>query len=134
MTFSRDIAARTLWMEADSEPEAGQRAVAHAMVNRVKLGKWGPNLASVCLAPYQFSAWNTKDANRLRMAKLADDDPLLLKLAAMIQAAATGESDPTQNSTHYYNPDIVPIPPDWTAPPSQLVGKFGSHLFYRNVP
>lgn len=134
MTFSRDIAARTLFAEARGEPPEGQRAVAHVLVNRVVSGKWGPNLASVCLAPYQFSAWNTKDPNRLAMAKLSDDDPLLLKLAAMIQAAATGEPDPTQNCTHYYNPDLVPIPPDWTAPPSQLMGKIGSHLFYRNVP
>lgn len=133
MTFSRDIAARTLWAEARGEPEDGQRAVAHVMVNRVKDGRWGMNLASVCLAPLQFSCWNSRDPNRLAMAKLPDDDSMLAKLAGMISAAATGKPDPTGGATHYFNPDAVPEP-DWAKPPAIPCGKFGAHLFFRDVP
>lgn len=129
MTFSRDIAARTLWAEARGEPEDGQRAVAHVMVNRVKDGRWGPNLASVCLAPLQFSAWNSRDPNRLAMAKLPDDDMILTKLAGMIAAAATGEPDPTGGALFYYNPDSVEAP-SWAAEMIQ-VAKIGHHLFFK---
>jgi spore germination cell wall hydrolase CwlJ-like protein len=133
MTFSRDIAARTLWAEARGEPVDGQRAVAHVMVNRVKDGRWGPNLGSVCLAPLQFSCWNSRDPNRLSMAKLPDDDQALMKLAALINAAATGQTqDPTGGATHYYNPDSV-AEPEWAKPPSVFAGKFGHHLFFKNV-
>ncbi len=133
MTFSRDIGARTLWAEARGEPEEGQRAVAHVMVNRVKDGRWGMNLASVCLAPMQFSCWNSRDPNRLSMAKLPDDDTMLMRLAAILASAATGQDqDPTMGATHYYNPDSVPEP-DWAKPPAIACGKFGAHLFFKGV-
>ena len=131
MTFAEQIAARTLWQEARGEPEEGQRAVAHVIVNRIKDGRWGKSLASVCLARAQFSGWNQSDPNRVASCILADDDPALEEFCGMIRQAQSGEDDPTYGSTHYYSTSVI-IPPDWAAT-GEFVVQIGHHRFYRNV-
>ncbi len=129
MTFSRDIAARTLYGECRGEPEEGQRAVAAVLVNRVKDGRWGPNLAAVCLAPAQFSCWGSKDPNRMILARLPDDDPMLLRLATIVNRAATGaDSDPTRGALFYYADSIDP--PPWASEMIETV-KIGHHIFMK---
>lgn len=142
-SWDMGCAARTWWQECRNEPEDGQRAVAHAIVNRKKTGRWGSTLAEVCFSEWhgihQFSGWNRTDKNRIPALQLADDDPLLLKGAAMIQAALDGEADPTGGATHYYNPDVVDEPvwvrgdPSVGTPPAIPCGKFGHQLFFKGV-
>lgn len=136
MDWNLGTAARTLWQEARGEPADGQRAVAHVIVNRMKDGRWGNSLASVCLWRSQFSAWGPvtpKDknmvANFTASCDLADNDPALLRLASIITEALS-EPDPTNGATHYF---AVSIPaPAWTKDATRC-GQFGHHLFFANM-
>lgn len=131
MSFQDDVAARTIYGEARGEGPAGMSAVAHVLLNRVKDGRWGSTLALVCMAPWQFSCWNTSDPNRAVLLALADDDAALRMCAAALDAAQRGEIDRTQGATHYYAATIVA--PSW-AGVSTFTVKIGRHLFYKNVP
>jgi N-acetylmuramoyl-L-alanine amidase len=129
MSFDLDVAARTLWMEVRGETVEGQKAVAHVLLNRVKDGRWGHSLTSVCLWAYQFSSWNTGDSNRKTMSFLSDNDPLLMKLQSLLTAAAN-EPDPTNGATHYYALWITE--PVWVAG-ATFCGQFGKQKFYKDV-
>jgi spore germination cell wall hydrolase CwlJ-like protein len=130
MTFSEHVATRTLWMEARGEPEAGQRAVAHVLINRVKDGRWGHNLASVCLAPYQFSCWLPNDPNIKSMAAVSDGDPMLAKLGGFLRDAMAGEADPTKGATHYYAESMMQ-PPLWSR--NKPFVAIGRHRFFAGI-
>jgi len=131
MDFSMQVGARTLWQEARGEPHAGQRAVAHVLANRLKSGRWGGTLGEVCLYPFAFSGWNPRDPNRLAAARLPDDDPSLVALAALLDAAlAKRDEDPTGGALSYYAPKALVTPPAWAAR-MRACGAFGSQLFFK---
>jgi len=123
-----DIVARTIFGECRGEPELGQRAVAHVIHNRVLRGQWGASPLSVCLWPFQFSAWNPSDPNRKVIASIDTDDPKLTLLANYYHAALAGEVDPTKGAL-YYKVSSLPFPKDWGVPVDPLV-TIGSHSFY----
>lgn len=125
MTFELEIAARTLWMESRGESVVAQQAVACVLANRVKDGRWGKNLTTVCLWPYQFSSWNTTDGNRKAMAQLNDNDLVLSRLSSLLNG-----TDITNGATHYYA-DYIPEPA-WVSG-ATFCGKFGKQLFYKDV-
>lgn len=141
MGWALDTAARTLLQEARNEPPEGQAAVAHVILNRVKTGRWGKSLATVCLSEDQFSGWhNPKDPNFTYACNLRDDDPALARARAVLQAATLATVDPTQGALFYYAPKAM-VPPDrvpgWVMgnkekhiEPMRFCGKFGSQLFY----
>lgn len=131
MAYSQEIAAATVAMEASGEGEDGLRAVAYVLVNRMKDGRWGDNLASVALAPEQFSCWNTHDPNRQRIAKMKNADPLLLSAINYLNGALGDVPDPTMGATHYYSVDM-PKPPLWALSGNFLV-QIGKHRFYNKV-
>lgn len=132
MSWAFDVAVRTIWMEARGEGEAGMRAVAHVLVNRLKDGRWGSNLALVCHAPAQFSCWSTRDPNLKACNSEPEDSPLLLKIAIWLNAALNGEADVTNGSTHYYSSTMI-TPPIWTGS-GHLEAVIGHHRFYSRVP
>jgi len=136
-------AARTIWMEARDQGAAGQKAIAHTIVNRVRDGRWGTTLHEVCTSEYkgwhQFSGWNRGDSNRVPAIRLHDEDPALVQYSAYVTAALNGEADPTGGATHYYNPDIAEQP-EWVRgnaakkiPPATFCCRIGKHLFYKGV-
>jgi len=128
MTFALEIAARTLWQEARGEPPAGQQAVAHVLWNRVKDGRWGPNLATVCLWRGQFSGWYVPtDPNFKGACSLADDDHLLGQLRDLI-VAERDKFDPTGGALFYYA-TTMQAPPKW-AGGMTFKGQFGHHKFW----
>lgn len=129
-----EIAARTVWGEARGEGDAGMAAVAAAIVNRQRVGKWfsTATLAGCCLYPFQFSSWNLGDPNLEKLLRLPESDPLLGVCREAVLAAIAGNSpDPVMGATHYYSDTISP--PNWTASPAVFEVKIGHHLFYRNV-
>lgn len=140
-------AARTLWQEARGEPLSGQQAVAHVIVNRLKDGRWGNTLGSVCLWHAAFSGWFSPrlvggkavhDPNFAAACSLANDDVLLTSLAGLIGAAMGGAPDPTGGATHYFakgtpQPDWVGGDPANGVPAAYFCGQFGGQLFYKNV-
>lgn len=131
MAYNQEIATATIAMEASGEGQLGEDAVAFVLVNRVKDGRWGTNLASVCLAPEQFSGWNTFDSNRKRIANLKNADPILQAAALALAKALTGYPDPTLGATHYYSVDM-PAPPPW-ALTGHFLTQIGKHRFYDKV-
>lgn len=119
-------------MEASGEGDEGMIAVAYVLLNRMKDGRWGDNLAEVCLAPEQFSCWNTNDPNRKRMARMKNADPLALgALSALGKAFRGAIVDPTLGATHYYSTDVGE--PDWAAKGHFLI-QIGKQRFYDKVP
>ena len=113
MTFAQEIAARTLYGEARGEPDEGQRGVARVLVNRMRDGRWGKSLGSVCLWPFQFSCWLSRDPNLKTIISLADDDPMLVKLRGIVAEALASTKDVTQGATHYYAVSMN-NPPAWS--------------------
>ncbi len=136
MTWQTEVAARTLAMEARGEPLEGQQAVAWTMRNRLETGRWGRNLASVCLWHAQFSGWwcprgkpSYLDPNFAYACGLMEDDPLLVKMRNVVNSvlAAPAESDPTGGATHYYATSIPE--PSWVAEMTFTV-QIWRHKFY----
>jgi N-acetylmuramoyl-L-alanine amidase len=132
--FDMEIWARTVLMEASGEGEEGMRAVAHAINNRFKAGKWfsGKTVSETCLFPSQFSCWNTSDPNRRRMAALPDNDSTLVLCRSLVHDVAAGLSaDPTDGATHYYSTSMV-LAPEW-AKTGTMTKQIGRHKFYKRV-
>lgn len=131
MSWALEVAARTLWQEARGEPHEGQRAVAHVIKNRMNSGRWGPNLATVCLWRGQFSGWYVpRDPNFSAACTLDDNNASLLILRNLMLIVLDEKTDPTMGATHYVNLSIVK--PTWIQG-ATFCGKFGAHSFYKDV-
>lgn len=130
MAFSIELGVATIVMEASNQGEDVLLAVAFVLLNRIKDGRWGTNLASVCLAPEQFSCWNTKDPNRKRIAEMRNDDPNLLTAKKVLLDASNGAPDPSLGATHYYSTDIPE--PDWV-PGARFLVQLQDIRFYNEV-
>lgn len=124
------IAALNIWMEARGESYEGKLAVAEVIRNRVKAHKWGKTATEVCLSPYQFSGWNTKDSNRIQALLLDDTDPKYQECLKAWTAVNAQPSETVKGATLYYNPKVIPVPPAW-AKPENHVATVGNHKFYR---
>ena len=145
-----DVLARTLWGEARGEGTAGMQAVAHVILNRVKIAQektkvesfgtseqerkksywWGNNVIQVCQKPYQFSCWNRSDPNFRKLQALTEKDlyfATALRIARRVLIGAT--DDPTGGATHYHANNITPY---WAVgeKPSAIIGR---HIFYSLV-
>lgn len=140
MTWAVDTATRTLAQEARGEQPDGQSAVVWVMRNRVAAGRWGDNIASVCLWHAQFSGWWCPrgtppnvyhDPNFAYATGLGDDDPLLVHLRGIMTAVlvAPQDQDPVGGATHYYSIDIAP--PNWVDEMVFTV-QIGKHRFYKD--
>jgi spore germination cell wall hydrolase CwlJ-like protein len=132
MSFDIEVAARTIYGEARNQPYDGMVAVAWVMLNRLHSKKWfsGETLAETCLMPKQFSCWNTGDPNRVRMLRVAEDDPLLVKIRTIVEAVVAGQiQDPTKGATHYR---VVNTPAAW-AIGYKPVATIGDHEFFKNI-
>ena len=131
-----DILARTLWGEARGEGVAGMRAVAHVVLNRVRLAQagavrwWGDDIVGVCRKPYQFSCWNRTDPNRPRVLAVSGRDPVFATALHIARdVLERGGPDPTFGATHYHAQGVVPYWARGHAPVSVI----GRHLFYRLI-
>ena len=123
-----DIAAKTVWGEARGEGELGMLAVACVIVNRAN--KKDAQLASVCLKPFQFSAWNKDDPNKPAMETLTPDDKLYRKALCCVLRAideAGTAADPTLGADHYHTLSVRPY---W-ADKLQETATIYSHRFYK---
>lgn len=128
MAFDLEIGAATIFMEASNQGAAGQSAVAHVLVNRMRTSKWGGTIASVCLWPAQFSCWNTQDTNRKRMATTLDSSPIMVACQKAMREALDGvTADPTSGACFYFTDGIEP--PPWASAMRQTA-KIGRHIFF----
>lgn len=129
-TDERDYLIRTIVFEASGESEEGKAAVAHVILNRMRLGRWGDNIKEVVTRPWQFEPWMTK---RKEIESLSEGDPRYLKAALIADAVLSGQQpDPTAGATHFLNPTIVRQRrggslPGWAQGKGQPIGR---HTFY----
>ena len=138
------ILARTLWGEARGDGNIGMQAVACVIMNRCAIGKayqlkhghphplYGDGSPSgVCLAPWQFSAWNSGDPNRSKMiAVTAESDPIFIQALDIAADAINGRLiDPTGGATSYKT-TALPWPKAWgdQVAPTAIIGH---QSFYR---
>jgi spore germination cell wall hydrolase CwlJ-like protein len=130
------LLAATVWGEARSEGEEGMRAVAHVMMNRIG-SRFGENLETVIMTPYQFSVWNRGDPNRRLVSnpdRYATGGTALATWEQAQQIARevlSGQSiDPTGGALFYHTRAVRP---SWA---SHGVGRqvIGAHIFYADVP
>lgn len=128
------IVARTLWGEARGEGEAGLRAVASVIGNRLRRHHRGAaDAAAVCLARNQFSCWNDGDPNLARMeaVRRSPDAVYLLTCRIARELLAGSLPDSTRGATHYVASSL-------RQRPSWLHGKqpcavIGAHEFYNDI-
>lgn len=124
-----DVLARTLWGEARGEGIRGMEAVACVVLNRAANPRWwGRDIISVCMAPWQFSAWNPDDANRSKMISVNSSDRHFALAQGIARRAVNGDiSDNTNGADHYHAQTITPV---W-ARNKKPVAHIGRHKFYR---
>ena len=129
----RDYLIRTMVFEATGETDQGKAAVAHVILNRKRLGRWGDNVKDVVTSPWQFEPWMTK---RRQIERLSPNDPRYRSAARVADAVLAGEiPDPTSGATHFLNPVIVRQRrggslPKWARGEGLPIGR---HTFYTVV-
>jgi N-acetylmuramoyl-L-alanine amidase len=147
---SDEVFGLTLFGEARNQGEAGIRAVAHAIRNRVKAGRptaFGEGYRGVCLKRKQFSCWNPgADRNHLLLMDAARvvlrghdrRGPLLSKCLEIARETAldlVSDPDTVHGATHYYAPAGMVPPgsvPAW-ARGLEPACTVGDHIFYAGV-
>ena len=126
----RDYLIRTIAFEASGETEIGKIAVAYAVLNRKKRGRWGDTIKRVVTSPGQFEPWMTK---RREIEGLSPNDPRYQSAAIIADAVLRGQTpDPTAGATHFLNPVIVRERrggslPLWARGEARPIGR---HTFY----
>lgn len=136
--WQTELGARTVAAEASDQGSEGMQAVAHVLVNRVLSGRWGATLAEVCLFGGQFSCWNAfltlngkshNNPDRMRVAKMRDNDPILLQCRAHVTAALDGEPDPVDGAMFYQR---IGTAAPWSAgkTPNKVIK---DHEFFNNI-
>jgi N-acetylmuramoyl-L-alanine amidase len=125
---------RTLALTLDGEAEgcgvSGMTAVACVVLNRVKhAGWWGSTIASVCLAPYQFSCW-LPGPDRTRIEALPANNAWLMIATSIAARAVAGQLADITNGADSYYARSMHTPPAWAAK-AVLTYEDGWHRFYR---
>ncbi len=126
---AKQCLAQAIWYEAANESEAGQRAVAQVVLNRVAHASWP---ASVCAVVYQGSERHTGcqfsftcDGSLAREARGSAWD----RARDIAGEALSGSVyAPIGHATHYHT---LWVDPYW-AEDLDHIGTIGAHLFYRN--
>lgn len=114
MAFDRQIAALTIFCEASSASQDERECIAHTIFNRIRSGRFGKTVASVCLKRMQFSEWNGDAADNANLERGADTPESDAVMRACLQAYddAFVSNDQTNGATHYHDKSISP--PSWT--------------------
>ena len=114
--------ALTVYHEARGEPIAGQRAVAHTVMNRVADPRWPNSVCRVTRQKGQFS-W-IGQVNPLPDNEHAWTRAVLISKYVM----ARSNVDNTGGATYFHTASIVV--PNWVAWVTKT-RRIGNHIFYR---
>lgn len=135
---TRELLARLLMCEADSEGDNGMRAVASVIVNRtnVPYGEFfrisnGGNMRAIIQQPGQFTCMKDVVGGVYNAQNIYNMDPQEIHYAIADWAIANNTLGAVANSLFYFNPFN---PTCITYFPSGGVGRFlvrvGQHCFY----
>ena len=112
-----DCLATAVWFESRGETLEGQLAVAQAVVNRAKSGRWGKGVCGVINAPRQFN---------FIAAKVQRSTATFTTALAVARIAATGLWHDMAAGAHSFH--AARLNPGWHL---TRVAKIGNHVFYR---
>jgi spore germination cell wall hydrolase CwlJ-like protein len=122
------LLALTLWRECRGEPELGQIAVAHVILNRVKDAghRWPNDVAGVIEQPEQFSSMTHHGDGQLTVWPKTWEIAECYRIAVGCYLGYM--ADPTGGANHYFADTISP--PSWADPAKQTYA-IGHHKFFR---
>ncbi len=129
-----DIMARTIYGEGRGESHKARLAIGWVLINRwtSTTGQWARDdtLATACLRPWQFSAWNAGDPNMGKMMDVTINDQVFRE-CMIVALSALNTPDETFGARHYHT-KVMGWPTAWgeEKTPCYEVGK---HLFYNDV-
>lgn len=112
-----DCLATAVWFESRGETLEGQLAVAQAVVNRAKSGKWGKGMCGVINAPRQFN---------FNAARVQRSTATFTTALAVARIAAAGLWHDLAAGAHSFH--AARLNPGWRL---LRVAKIGNHVFYR---
>lgn len=122
------LAIATIWMEARGEGMDGMICVGEVIRNRMRRRYQSDGtIEGTVLRPYQFSGFNTRDANRTPALRLESDDPVVIQCGSAWQLSE--ETVMTRGAVLYYNPSIVTVRPPWVLASAE-VAHVGKHHFF----
>jgi N-acetylmuramoyl-L-alanine amidase len=126
-----DVLARTIWGEARGTGITGMKHVASVILNRAAHPRWwGHDVVSVCLKPYQFSCWNSKDPNLPKLSRVTVADRQFSDARYIASQALAGRLvDETGGADSYYALSSR-NPPSWIAKATHTMSD-GFHAFWR---
>lgn len=131
----RLIVALTIWGESRGEPIEGQIAVGNVIRNRHKPGQ---SWSEICLAPFQFSCFNSDSPEYAKVQRAADTLTTQALPPDLSQALWVADGiiqqkllDNTGGATHYLTASLYRSdPPTWAATGSGL-RTIGSQVFMK---
>lgn len=131
--WNLEIMARTIYGEARGESLPSRAAVGKVILNRQKSPRWPHTIAEVCLQPYQFSCWNSKDPNRAKIIAVDERDQVLCdcrKIAELSLSQYT--TDLTEGANHYFTTALIGTDhqPSWYDP-AKVTAQIGAHVFLK---
>lgn len=133
MVDTVDIVARTAWGEARGCGIWGMQRVINVMVNRSRHPSWwGRDLASVCLAPKQFSCWNHDDPNYEKLTTVTIDDPQFKQALGLAKTAVSGALVDASGGADSYYAASMAEPPYW-AKDAAVTTEDGWHVFLKTA-
>lgn len=112
-----DCLATAVWFESRGETLEGQLAVAQAVVNRARSGKWGKGVCGVINAPRQFN---------FNAARVQRSTATFTTALAVARIAAAGLWHDIAEGAHSFH--SARLNPGWRL---ARVAKIGNHVFYR---
>jgi N-acetylmuramoyl-L-alanine amidase len=112
-----DCLATAVWFESRGETLEGQLAVAQAVVNRARSGKWGKGVCGVIKAPRQFN---------FIAARVQRSTATFTTALAVARIAAAGLWHDMAEGAHSFH--AARLNPGWRL---TRVAKIGNHVFYR---
>ena len=112
-----DCLATAVWFESRGEALEGQLAVAQAVVNRARSGRWGQGICGVIKAPRQFN---------FKIDQVKRSTATFTTAMAVARIAVAGLWHDIAEGAHSFH--AARLSPGWRL---KRVAKVGNHVFYR---
>ena len=118
-----------IYHEARNQPFEGKVAVAHVVMNRVRIK--GVTVEEVIKKPWQFSWLNANDPQKYLPLDMDAFETAHKAAWKCMDERADGKD--RWGATHYYNPAVAD--PVWAHMPDEypVVGKIGDHVFLKGA-